>query len=54
MPELQEKRDRATDTGVPHLGNSEGLGEVRKKELVQSGLALGLRDKSDVFVVDNP
>ncbi|TFB05659.1 N-acetylglucosaminyl-phosphatidylinositol de-N-acetylase [Trichoderma ghanense] len=35
-------------------GNSEGLGEIRKKELVQSGLALGLRDESDVFVVDNP
>lgn len=36
------------------LGNAEGLGETRKKELVASGLALGLRDESDVFVVDNP
>lgn len=36
------------------LGNADGLGETRKKELVQSGLALGLRDESDVFVVDNP
>ncbi|KAH6603620.1 hypothetical protein Trco_008395 [Trichoderma cornu-damae] len=35
-------------------GNAEGLGETRKKELIQSGLALGLRDESDVFVVDNP
>ncbi|KAL7790585.1 LmbE-like protein [Trichoderma afarasin] len=35
-------------------GNAEGLGETRKKELVASGLALGLRDESDVFVVDNP
>lgn len=36
------------------LGNADGLGETRKKELIQSGLALGLRDESDVFVVDNP
>ncbi|RFU81533.1 n-acetylglucosaminyl-phosphatidylinositol de-n-acetylase [Trichoderma arundinaceum] len=35
-------------------GNAEGLGETRKKELIKSGLALGLRDESDVFVVDNP
>ncbi|KAL6802659.1 LmbE-like protein [Trichoderma sp. SZMC 28013] len=35
-------------------GNAEGLGDTRKKELVKSGLALGLRDESDVFVVDNP
>ncbi|PON25227.1 N-acetylglucosaminyl-phosphatidylinositol de-N-acetylase [Trichoderma gamsii] len=35
-------------------GNADGLGETRKKELIQSGLALGLRDESDVFVVDNP
>jgi len=30
------------------------LGETRKKELVKSGLLLGLRKEDDVFVVDNP
>ncbi|KAJ4149951.1 hypothetical protein LMH87_010723 [Akanthomyces muscarius] len=35
-------------------GNAEGLGETRKKELVKSGMTLGLRDEEDVFVVDNP
>ncbi|KAF5648691.1 n-acetylglucosaminyl-phosphatidylinositol de-n-acetylase [Fusarium tjaetaba] len=35
-------------------GDADGLGEVRKKELVKSGLALGLQSEDDVFVVDNP
>ena len=35
-------------------GNADGLGETRKKELVKSGMTLGLRDEDDVFVVDNP
>ncbi|PHH85268.1 hypothetical protein CDD83_675 [Cordyceps sp. RAO-2017] len=35
-------------------GNADGLGETRKKELVKSGMQLGLRDEDDVFVVDNP
>ncbi|KFA66051.1 hypothetical protein S40285_03728 [Stachybotrys chlorohalonatus IBT 40285] len=35
-------------------GDADGLGETRKKELVKSGMALGLRDEDDVFVVDNP
>ena len=41
---------------VPRLlaGNADGLGETRKKELVKSGMLLGLRDEDDVFVVDNP
>ncbi|PSR77814.1 putative deacetylase LmbE-like domain-containing protein [Coniella lustricola] len=49
----------------PHLGNhvkilclssgdAAGLGETRKKELVASGLVLGLRKPEDVYVVDNP
>ncbi len=37
-----------------NTGNAEGLGETRKKELVKSGMTLGLRDEEDVFVVDNP
>ncbi|KND90870.1 N-acetylglucosaminyl-phosphatidylinositol de-N-acetylase [Tolypocladium ophioglossoides CBS 100239] len=35
-------------------GNADGLGETRKKELVKSGMLLGLRDEDDVFVVNNP
>lgn len=35
-------------------GDADGLGETRKKELVQSGLALGLRSEEDVFVVEDP
>ncbi|KAF5017587.1 hypothetical protein F66182_10463 [Fusarium sp. NRRL 66182] len=35
-------------------GNADGLGDVRKKELVKSGLSLGLREEDDVFVIDNP
>jgi hypothetical protein len=35
-------------------GDADGLGETRKKELVKSGMHLGLRDEDDVFVVDNP
>lgn len=35
-------------------GDAEGLGETRKKELVASGLVLGLRREEDVYVVDNP
>ncbi|ODA77069.1 hypothetical protein RJ55_07587 [Drechmeria coniospora] len=35
-------------------GNADGLGETRKKELVKSGLQLGLRNEDDVFIVDNP
>jgi N-acetylglucosaminylphosphatidylinositol deacetylase len=30
------------------------LGETRKKELVKSGLSLGLRQEDDVFVIDSP
>lgn len=35
-------------------GNAEGLGDTRKRELVKSGLVLGLRKSDDVFVVDKP
>ncbi|CAG8952756.1 hypothetical protein HYFRA_00009000 [Hymenoscyphus fraxineus] len=35
-------------------GDADGLGEVRKKELVKSGMALGLRNEDDVFVVESP
>ncbi|VUC34069.1 unnamed protein product, partial [Clonostachys rosea] len=35
-------------------GDAEGLGETRKRELVKSGLLLGLKSESDVMVIDNP
>lgn len=35
-------------------GDADGLGETRKKELVKSGMQLGLRNESDVFIVENP
>ncbi|KAK2754546.1 N-acetylglucosaminyl-phosphatidylinositol de-N-acetylase [Arachnomyces sp. PD_36] len=35
-------------------GNAAGLGSIREKELHKSALHLGLRDESDVFVVDDP
>ncbi|KAF2489973.1 phosphatidylinositol glycan class L [Lophium mytilinum] len=35
-------------------GNADGLGETRKKELVQSGLQLGLRSTDDILVIDDP
>ncbi|KAI1134887.1 LmbE-like protein [Hypoxylon sp. FL0543] len=35
-------------------GNADGLGETRKKELVKSGLLLGLRREDDVLVIDSP
>ncbi|KAI0880799.1 LmbE-like protein [Annulohypoxylon maeteangense] len=35
-------------------GNADGLGEVRKKELVKSGLLLGLKHEDDVLVIESP
>ncbi|KAI2470540.1 LmbE-like protein [Annulohypoxylon bovei var. microspora] len=35
-------------------GNADGLGETRRKELVKSGLLLGLKHDSDVVVLDDP
>lgn len=34
-------------------GNSEGLGETRKKELIKSCTMLGVRQETDVFVIDD-
>lgn len=34
-------------------GDADGLGETRKRELVKSGMQLGLRAEDDIFVVDN-
>lgn len=35
-------------------GDAEGLGPTRKHELAKSGVLLGLRSSSDVFVIDSP
>jgi len=35
-------------------GDSDGLGETRKKELTKSGVSLGLRKEDDVFIVESP
>jgi N-acetylglucosaminylphosphatidylinositol deacetylase len=35
-------------------GNADGLGEVRRKELVKSGLLLGLRQPADVLILEDP
>ena len=34
-------------------GDADGLGETRKKELVKSGMLLGLRQEDDVFVIES-
>ncbi|KLU89218.1 N-acetylglucosaminyl-phosphatidylinositol de-N-acetylase [Magnaporthiopsis poae ATCC 64411] len=34
-------------------GNADGLGETRKKELVKSGMLLGLRHEDDVTVIES-
>ncbi|KAI1908634.1 N-acetylglucosaminyl-phosphatidylinositol de-N-acetylase [Ophidiomyces ophidiicola] len=35
-------------------GDADGLGHIRKKELQKSAIHLGLRNASDVFVLDDP
>lgn len=42
------------DKGGNRIGDADGLGETRKKELVKSGMKLGLRQEQDVFVIDSP
>lgn len=39
---------------LQQTGDADGLGETRKKELQKSALQLGLRDESDVFIIDDP
>jgi len=34
-------------------GDADGLGETRRRELVKSGLKLGVRHEEDIFVVDD-
>ncbi|CRG90657.1 N-acetylglucosaminylphosphatidylinositoldeacetylase [Talaromyces islandicus] len=34
-------------------GDADGLGEIRKKEIQKSAVHLGLRNESDVFVIDD-
>ncbi|POS87791.1 hypothetical protein EPUL_001652, partial [Erysiphe pulchra] len=39
--------------GISIAKLSEGLGEIRKKELIKSGLKLGLRKEDDILVIEN-
>ena len=34
-------------------GDADGLGEVRKKELVKSGLQLGVGSKDDILIIED-
>jgi N-acetylglucosaminylphosphatidylinositol deacetylase len=34
-------------------GDADGLGEVRKKELVKSGLQLGIGSKDDILIIED-
>ncbi|CAJ2506791.1 Uu.00g079770.m01.CDS01 [Anthostomella pinea] len=36
------------------IGDADGLGETRKRELVRSAMLLGCRQEDDVFVIDSP
>jgi hypothetical protein len=42
------------DADNPYTGDADGLGGTRKKELMRSGILLGLRKEEDVFVVESP
>lgn len=35
------------------IGDADGLGETRKKELVKSGLQLGIGRKDDIHVIED-
>jgi len=35
------------------VGDADGLGETRKKELVKSGLQLGIGNKDDIHVIED-
>ncbi|OHX00945.1 n-acetylglucosaminylphosphatidylinositol deacetylase [Colletotrichum incanum] len=35
-------------------GDADGLGETRKKELVKSGMKLGLQQEQDVYIIESP
>jgi N-acetylglucosaminylphosphatidylinositol deacetylase len=34
-------------------GDADGLGEVRKEELVKSGLQLGIGSKDDILIIED-
>jgi len=48
------EREVACDRTNSFTGDADGLGEIRKKELIKSGMQLGLRKEDDVFVVESP
>jgi N-acetylglucosaminylphosphatidylinositol deacetylase len=36
-----------------NTGDADGLGETRKKELIKSGLQLGIRSKEDILIIED-
>lgn len=42
-----------TDRGKKKKGNADGLGQIRAEELLKSARKLGVRNDSDVFIVDD-
>jgi N-acetylglucosaminylphosphatidylinositol deacetylase len=34
-------------------GNADGIGEIRKKELIKSGLQLGIGSKDDILIIED-
>lgn len=40
-----------TDTQPP--GDADGLGPIRKKELIKSGLQLGIRSADDILIIED-
>jgi hypothetical protein len=51
------QRSRVLKSATTNLnrttGDADGLGEIRKKELVKSGLQLGIGSKEDILVVED-
>ncbi|BCR99592.1 PIG-L family deacetylase [Aspergillus luchuensis] len=54
-PSNKHPQHTPTNTHPRHeTGDADGLGHIRKKELVKSALQLGLRQESDVYIIDDP
>jgi hypothetical protein len=35
------------------IGDADGLGDIRKKELIKSGLQLGIGNKDDILIIED-
>ena len=52
-PTFARTHPAATTNLGGDTGDADGLGEVRKKELVQSGLRLGIGSKDDILIIED-